>query len=226
MIGLLAGCAAAPGADPRDPWEAYNRSMADFNDGVDRVLLKPAATVYREVLPRPVRTGVNNFFANLAEPWVAANAALQFKGQATLETLMRFSVNTVLGLAGVLDIATEAGIERRNEDFGQTLGYWGVGSGPYLVLPFFGPSTVRDGAALVVDYRGDPLLREPNLTTRDTASLLRAVDFRASVLRAGEILDDASLDKYSFTRDVFLQRRQSLILDGQEPPPVDEAGTK
>lgn len=197
--------------------------MFNFNDGVDRAILKPAATVYRAVLPSPVRTGVGNFFANLAEPWVAVNSVLQFKGQAALETVMRFTINTVAGLAGVLDVASEVGIERHNEDFGQTLGYWGVESGPYVVLPFFGPATVRDAGALLVDVRGDPILREPDLTRRDTASLLRVVDFRAGLLRAGEILEDASLDKYTFARDVFLQRRQSLILDGMDPV---EAGEK
>jgi phospholipid-binding lipoprotein MlaA len=192
--------------------------MFSFNEGIDSVLLKPAAKVYQAITPSVVRTGVGNFFANLAEPWVAVNAALQLKGLAATETMVRFGINTVLGLGGVLDIASEGGIERRNEDFGQTLGYWGVAPGPYVVLPFFGPSTVRDGGALVVDYRGDPLLREPNLTTRDTASAVRLIDFRASLLRAEEILSDAALDKYSFTRDAFLQRRQSLVLDGQEPP--------
>jgi phospholipid-binding lipoprotein MlaA len=223
---LVTGCATSPGANPQDPWEAYNRSMFGFNEGFDRAFLKPVATVYKAVTPQVVRTGVGNFFANLTEPWVAVNAALQMKGLAATESMVRFGINTVLGLGGILDIATEADIERRNEDFGQTLGYWGVEAGPYVVLPFFGPATVRDGGALLVDMRGDPVLRETNLTTRDTASALRLVDFRASFLRATEILENAALDKYSFTRDVYLQRRQALILDGQESPEPSEANGK
>jgi phospholipid-binding lipoprotein MlaA len=197
--------------------------MFRFNEGVDGALLKPAATVYRAVTPSFVRTSLSNFFSNLAEPWIAVNAALQLKGVAATETLVRFGINTVLGLGGVLDIASESGLERRNEDFGQTLGYWGIAPGPYVMLPFFGPSTVRDGLALVADYQGDPLPREPNPTNRGVASVLRVVDFRASLLRAEQILSNAALDKYSFTRDAFLQHRQSVVLDGQEAPEILDA---
>ncbi len=225
LICLLAGCATAPGANPQDPWEAYNRSMFGFNEGLDNAIFKPAAKVYRAFVPQMVRTGVSNFFANLYEPWVAVNAALQFKGVAAGETMVRFGMNTFLGLGGLVDVASEFDIERRNEDFGQTLGYWGVAPGPFVVLPFFGPTTVRDGSAMVVDFQGDILLREPNLTTRDSAALLRLIDFRTTLLRAGEIIDEGALDRYSFTRDVYLQRRQSLVSDGQEAPetPVESA---
>jgi phospholipid-binding lipoprotein MlaA len=218
-VVALAGCATVPaGNEPNaaDPWEGFNRTMFQFNEGLATVLLKPVASAYQAVMPRLAREGIGNFFANLAEPWTAVNAALQGKGEASLQTLMRFSFNTVFGFAGVLDIAGSMGIEKRSEDFGQTLGYWGVGSGPYVVLPFVGPSTLRDGLALVPDYLGDPLYREPNLATRDTAAALRLVDTRASLLSAGRLLDEAALDKYSFVRDSFLQRRQVQVTDGND----------
>ncbi len=227
-FSALTGCATVSSPQPHDPWEGLNRVTFGFNDALDTVLLKPAATVYKAVTPSFFRTAVGNFFSNLAEPWVAVNTALQLKGQATVETVLRFAVNTTLGFGGLLDLATEVGIERRNEDFGQTLGFWGAGPGPYLVLPFFGSSTVRDGVGLSLDFQGDPVNREPNLvtTTKDTLSILRLIDFRASLLSAGNLLDEAALDKYSFTRDVYLQRRRSLVFDGNEPPEAEEAPTK
>ncbi len=214
------GCATVPAGTVNDPYESFNRSIFSINEGLDKVLLKPAATVYRAVTPDFVRTAVGNFFANLAEPWVAVNAALQLKGQAATETVMRFAVNTVLGLGGVLDIASDMNLERRNEDFGQTLGFWGANPGPYLVLPFFGSSTVRDGLGLVVDYQGDPVTVNPNISSNDRTglSVLRLISFRESLLRAGNLLDEAALDKYTFTRDIYLQRRKALVFDGQEPP--------
>ena len=166
-LSLLFGCATVPAGTVNDPFEGFNRSMFSFNDGLDKVILKPAATVYQAITPKFVRTGFSNFFANLGEPWVAVNAALQLKGQATVETLLRFAFNSVFGLGGVIDVATEVRLERRHEDFGQTLGYWGAQPGPYLVLPFFGSSSVRDGIGLVVDFQGDPLNRDPTLLTTD-----------------------------------------------------------
>lgn len=227
-LTLATACATVPAGTVNDPYEGFNRSMFSINEALDKAVLKPAATVYRAVTPSFVRTAVGNFFANLAEPWVAVNAALQLKGQAAVETVVRFGVNTVFGLGGVLDIASEMNLERRNEDFGQTLAFWGTNSGPYLVLPFFGPSTVRDGLALVVDYQGDPVTVNPNLTSNERTglSVLRLVSFRESLLRAGELLDEAALDKYTFTRDVYLQRRQALVFDGQEPPEDKAAPAK
>ena len=228
LTGAMTGCATVANPQPHDPWEGFNRVTFTFNDALDTVLLKPAATVYKAVTPTVFRTEVGNFFSNLAEPWVAVNSALQLKGPATAETIMRFAINTGLGLGGLLDLATEFGIERRNEDFGQTMGFWGVDAGPYLVLPFFGSSSVRDGVGLGVDFQGDPVNRDPTVVTtaKDTLSILRLVDFRASLLSAGNLLDAAALDKYSFTRDVYLQRRKSLVLDGDEPPEPVEAPAK
>jgi phospholipid-binding lipoprotein MlaA len=225
---VLTGCATAPGADPRDPLEPLNRGVTRFNDAVDDALLKPAATVYREVTPSPVRTGVSNFFGNLGDVWSLVNHVLQLKGQAAMETYMRLGVNTVFGFAGVLDIASEIGLERRTEDFGQTLGRWGVPPGPYLVLPLLGPSSVRDAAALRADVMGSVISDVDHVPTRNSLSALKAVDTRARLLRAGEMLDQAALDPYTFTRDAYLQKRRNDVHDGApppepEPPDADEA---
>ncbi|MDW5444064.1 VacJ family lipoprotein [Polaromonas sp. SM01] len=209
-LALLQGCATGP--NPRDPFEPYNRSMTRFNEGVDEAVLKPVAQAYQAALPSPVRTGVNNFFGNLSDVWSMVNNLLQFKPQAAGESLMRVSVNTVFGLGGVLDWATEMGIDRHREDFGKTLGRWGVGTGPYLVLPLLGPSTVRDASALLVDAYGDPVYQGvESISTRNSLYALRIVDLRASLLRAGDVLDQAALDKYSFTRDAYLQRRGAAL---------------
>ncbi len=203
----LAGCASGPHANPRDPFEPYNRTVTDFNDGVDRAVLKPAADAYRVVVPSPVRTGVSNFFANLGDMWSFVNNVLQFRGSEAMDSLVRFNVNTVFGLGGVLDIASEMGIPRRKTDFGLTLGRWGVPTGPYLVLPLLGPSTVRDTAALPIDVQGNPLRDVDPVSARNQLYVLRVVDKRASLLAAGNVLETAALDKYSFTRDVFLRVR-------------------
>ena len=222
-FGFMSACATVPAGQVNDPLEPFNRVMYGFNDGLDTLLIKPAATVYKAVVPGFVRQAFGNFFANLGEPWVAVNAALQFKGAAMLETMVRFGVNTFLGLGGVIDVAGGLGIERRNEDFGQTLGHWGAGPGPYVVWPFFGPSTFRDTFGLGADFLGDPLNRDPNVLTteRDTLSIIRLLDFRANLLKAGNLLDEVALDRYTFTRDVYLQRRQSLVFDGNEPAEPD-----
>ena len=206
---LLQGCATGP--NPRDPFEPFNRTMTRFNEGLDDAIVKPVALAYQGVVPSPVRTGVSNFFGNLSDVWSFVNNVLQAKPQAAVDSFMRVSVNTVLGFGGLLDWATEMGIERHREDFGKTLGRWGVATGPYLVLPVLGPSTVRDTAALVVDAKGDLVMQLDNVATRNSLYVLRAVDLRASLLRAGDVLDQAALDKYSFTRDSYLQRRGAVL---------------
>jgi phospholipid-binding lipoprotein MlaA len=210
---LVQGCATGPNANPADPFEPFNRGMFGFNEGVDRAILKPVATVYRDVLPSPVRTGVTNFFGNISDVWSLVNNILQGKPKESAETLMRVSVNTIFGFAGVLDIATEMRLEKRSEDFGQTLGYWGMGSGPYLVLPVLGPSNFRDGIGTAVDFNTDLVNRTDRVPVRNSLAALRVVNTRANFLNAGEVLDQAALDKYSFTRDLYLQRRESLIRD-------------
>lgn len=203
----LAGCATGPTADPRDPLEPFNRGMTSFNETVDKAVLKPVATAYTEVLPSPVRTGVNNFFANLGDAWSFVNNVLQLRAEPALNSLVRFNVNTFFGLGGVLDIATEMRIERSKQDFGLTLARWGVPSGPYLVLPFRGPSTVRDTAGLPADWYGDLARQVDPVSDRNMLYALRIVDTRASLLTAGNVLEGAALDKYSFTRDAYLQMR-------------------
>jgi len=221
-FALLAGCASGPHANPADPFEPFNRGVTSFNDTVDEAVLVPVATAYQRVLPSMVRTGVSNFFGNLGDVWSFANSVAQLKLQNSAETFMRVNVNTFFGLGGLLDIATEAGIDRHEEDFGQTLGRWGVGSGPYVVLPLLGPSTLRDTAALPVDRAGSVLGNMNDVAWRNSLSVLEAVDTRAKYLRAGRLLDDAALDKYTFTRDAYLQHRQNDVYDGN--PPDDEGG--
>lgn len=207
---LLGGCASTTTAsNPQDPFESYNRSMYAFNDGVDRAVLKPVATAYQEVTPSFVQTGVSNFFSNLTEPWSFVNHVLQGNGLQAYNTLVRFTTNTVLGLGGVLDIASEMRVERNKQDFGLTLGRWGAPSGPYLVLPLLGPSTVRDAAALPVDWQGGLIGEVHDVPVRNSLYGLRIVDTRAGLLQAGDTLQAVALDPYAVTRDVFLQLRQS-----------------
>lgn len=216
-FGLLAGCATGPNANPRDPFEPFNRHMMEFNEGLDAVALKPAATAYQRFVPPLVRTGVNNFFSNLGDAWSGVNSLLQLKLGEAGEDFLRFGFNTYFGFGGVLDIASELNVERHREDLGQTLGRWGVPSGPYLMLPFFGPSTVRDALALPFDRRGDPVYHIHDWNTRWSLYVLRALDQRANLLRTTSVLSQAALDKYSFTRDAYLQHRQSEIFDNKRP---------
>lgn len=218
---LLGGCATVDGPkDPRDPLEGYNRAMYQFNDDFDRSLFKPLAEGYQNVVPKPVNTGISNFFSNLGDVLVLINDLLQFKFEQGLSDLGRISWNTTVGLFGFIDVATPMGMPKHNEDFGQTLGYWGVGSGPYIVLPFLGPSSLRDGTGLVVDWQADPLNEVEGYDSRVGLMTLKAVDTRASLLRATSIIDNASLDPYAFMRDSYLQRRQSQVYDGN--PPVED----
>ncbi|MDM0000474.1 VacJ family lipoprotein [Variovorax sp. J22P240] len=214
---LMTGCATGPNANPADPFEPLNRQVSRFNDTVDDAVLRPVATVYQRALPSPIRTGVNNFFGNLSDVWSFVNSVAQLKMQDSAQTFMRVNVNTVFGLGGILDVATEAGIDRHTEDFGQTLGRWGVPSGPYLVLPLLGPSTVRDTAALAVDVQGDLISVIGDIPVRNSLYALRLVDLRSNLLRASQLLEDAALDRYTFTRDAFLQRRRNEVHDGNLP---------
>jgi phospholipid-binding lipoprotein MlaA len=217
VLAGTAGCAGM-GRNPVDPFEPMNREVTKFNEAIDRALLKPVATAYREQVPPLVRTGVANFFGNLGDLWSAANSALQLKIPDAMENLMRFHVNTFFGLGGILDLASEFNIERHKEDFGQTLGRYGVPAGPYIVLPFLGPSTLRDSLAFTVDRRGDLVRNVNDRDLRYSLYTLRVVDQRANLLRVGEVLTAASLDKYSFTRDAFLQKRRAEIRGNKEDP--------
>lgn len=218
-LAVVQGCATGPNANPEDPLEPFNRTVFNFNDGVDRAILKPVATAYRDVTPSPVRTGVTNFFGNISDVWSLVNNVLQFKPKESVETLMRVSFNTIFGFAGVLDIATEMRLEKHQEDFGQTLGYWGIGPGPYVVLPLLGPSNVRDTVGAAVDLETDLVSRTDRVPVRNSLSVLRVINTRAKYLSAGDLLEQAALDKYSFTRDLYMQRRESLVRDNA---PEDE----
>ena len=219
LAPLLAGCASH--GDPRDPLEPMNRAIHDFNEGLDRVVMKPVATGYQKVMPGFAQTGVRNFFSNLNDVGVLANDILQLKLAASASDVLRISFNSTFGFLGLLDIASEMGLDKRGEDFGQTLGYWGVGDGPYLVLPFFGPSSFRDGAGMVVDMQyADPLRQVEHIPSRNQASLLRAVARRADLLDATNAIEAAALDPYEFTRDLYLERRRAQVHDGR--PPAEE----
>jgi len=219
---LLVGCASAPTANPKDPWEPMNRSVASFNDKIDDNVLKPVATGYRNVVPDLIQTGVRNVFNNFADMWSTVNNLLQLKPINTVESLGRVIVNTVFGIYGIFDVATYIKLERHPEDFGQTLGYWGVPNGPYLVLPLFGPSTLRDGASLPVDFAVSPTKLIGDIPTRNEVFALRLVSKRSELLKSGNMLEQASIDKYSFTRDAYLQYRRSQIYDGN-PPDEDDS---
>jgi phospholipid-binding lipoprotein MlaA len=211
----LAGCATT--GSSVDPLERYNRKMFEINDTVDRVAMRPAAEIYRTMTPQFVQTGFGNFFGNLADIPTLANNILQGKVNDSLTDFMRIAVNTTFGLAGILDIASEAGLPKHREDFGQTLGKWGVPPGPYVVLPLFGPSTLRDSMATPVDLAADPWAHAPSVRTRNTGTLMRLIDQRAALLDASSLIDDAALDPYEFLRDAYLQRRESLVYDGDVP---------
>jgi len=213
---MLGGCAAGP--DPRDPMEPFNRKVYAFNQTVDKAVLKPAAKGYVAIVPEIVRRGVRNVFNNLGMVVTTLNDALQLKGTKVPVDIARFTTNAVFGLGGLIDVASELKIENRNEDFGQTLGYWGVPSGPYLTLPLLGASDVRDGSGLLVDFFTNPLYySRADSQIRWGMFALNLVDTRANLLGAEKFLETAAVDPYSFLRDAYLQRREYLIHDGHPP---------
>ncbi len=208
----LTGCATTA---EKDPYEKFNRSMFTFNDSIDRNALKPAATAYKTVAPGFVQTGVNNFFGNLADVWSGANNLMQGKGERGLSDFTRVVINTTFGLGGVIDWASDAGLQKYSEDFGQTLGYWGMPSGPYVMLPLLGPSTLRDTAALPVDIAADPWGYGIPGNVQAAGVVLRVVDQRAVLLDATNLMEEAALDRYEFIRDGYLQQRKARVFDGE-----------
>ena len=220
---LVAVHAQTRAADPRDPLEGLNRAVYAFNDVLDRALVKPVAQAYSKVVPRLVRKGVGNFFGNLADVWSLANNAAAGRGQATSDSVGRVLVNSTVGLLGLLDVATEMEIEKHPADFGLTLGRWGVSPGPYVVLPFLGPYTLREVAALPLDRQGNLVNQIDDQVTRDALTVLNIVDVRESYLKAGDVLDAAALDSYSFTRDSYFQRQRYRQYDGEAPEAPDVA---
>lgn len=223
-ILCLSGCASVNGPpDPQDPWERFNRAMYKFNNEFDKAVLAPAAKGYRYITPDPAEKGVNNFFSNLDDVLVVINDVLQFKPRQALSDTGRFLVNSTLGIAGLFDVATPIGLKKHDEDFGQTLGRWGLGPGPYLVLPFFGLSSVRDGIGLAADLSMYPLTHVDDREARAGLYILQTVSVRAGLLEAGNIVSEAAYDPYIFLREMYLQRRQNLVYDGSPPAnPADE----
>lgn len=223
LLALLAGCASVPAGgndaaavNPADPWERWNRKVYAFNEGVDEAVVAPVARAWRDHVPQLLRTGVSNFFGNVGDVWSTANHFLQGKVGSGLEMGMRVLSNTLFGLGGILDPATEMRLPRRSEDFGQTLGVWGLPAGPYVVLPLLGPSSVRDAVGVPLDrYAGAPSLYMD--INAFTASALQLVSVRAELLATTALLGEVSLDKYSFVRDAYLARRRDLVYDGAPP---------
>ena len=213
--------------DPKDPWESFNRTMFRLNDQLDQNLTKPLAQAYVQVTPGVVRTGVRNFFGNISDAWSALNSALQLKPQEATEGFMRVLINTTIGVYGLMDWATPMKLERHSEDFGQTLGVWGVGSGPYVVLPLLGPSTLRDSSALLaLDVQATPIKRVRPTENMYELTALNLTEKRARYLGLDQELDEAALDRYSFVRDAYLQKRRSDIFDGDPPSENEEDFTK
>jgi phospholipid-binding lipoprotein MlaA len=218
----LAGCASS--GDPRDPLEGLNRGVQAFNDAVDENALQPAARLYKNVTPQVLRDMVRNFFNNLDDLFIGANNLLQGKPDRAASDWLRFAFNSTLGFFGTIDWASDMGLEKHNEDFGQTLARWGVGDGIYLVLPLLGPSTLRDTAALPVDWQGDPVQWHEPVDERNALTVTRTVARRADLLGVTSTLEEAALDRYVFLREAYLQRRRSLVYDGRPPrerPPRD-----
>jgi phospholipid-binding lipoprotein MlaA len=233
VAAALAGCQTiregrgGPG-QKLDPWENWNRKVFNFNEDVDHAVLIPVATAYTNVVPQPVRRSVSNFFNNFADAWSAINNMLQGKIALGFEDATRVGTNTLFGLFGILDVASEMGLEHHYEDFGQTLGRWGVGAGAYVVLPILGPSSVRDAIALPVDWQATPTAFFDERNAKIGMTVLQILNTRSALLGATRVIDDISLDKYTFVRDAYLQRRRSLVFDGdvpETPSPPDEAAS-
>ncbi|MDT8403493.1 VacJ family lipoprotein [Sulfuriflexus sp.] len=217
---VLQGCATVEGStDPEDPFESFNRAMYSFNTTVDKAILKPAAEGYNAVLPDPVNKGISNFFSNLNDVVIIFNDLLQLKLEQGIHDTARVFFNTTIGLLGFFDVASAMELPKHNEDLGQSLGYWGVNTGPYLVLPLLGPSNIRDTVGLIGDAYVDPVNDINPDDTRTGLIVLNVVDTRAGLLSASKVLQEAALDEYLFTRDAYLQRRQNLVYDGNPPKP-------
>ena len=215
LAGMLGGCATQGN---KDPLESMNRGIYKFNDTVDKAAIKPVAGAYKAVVPSPLRTGVNNFFTNLGTVVTLVNDLLQFKLDKAMTDAGRLAINSTFGIAGLIDVASMDNIEKNNEDFGQTLAYWGWKDSTYLVLPFLGPSTLRDTGGLIVDTAFiDPIYYIEDVPARNSAIALKFIDRRSQYLPASDLLDEAALDPYAFMRDAYMQRRNSQILDGDVP---------
>jgi phospholipid-binding lipoprotein MlaA len=226
LLLALQACASVPHADARDPLESFNRTVFGFNEAVDKAVIKPVATGYKAVTPDLLRKGVGNFFNNLQDIWSAANNGLQGRGQEFSDSVGRVMVNSTIGLLGIFDVASELSIERHTAGFGLTLGRWGVPAGPYVVLPILGPFTLREVAALPVDMSGMPVYNIGDQDTRTWLPIVDLVDLRAKYLNAGDVLEGAALDSYSFRRDAYFQRQRNIQYDGNPPDEETPADTQ
>lgn len=216
LVISLGACAGNP-KNPDDPWEGFNRGSHEFNEGLDQYLMKPLAKGYEAVTPTPVRAGVRNFFDNIEDLWIGTNNLLQGKPGQAASDVGRFLINSTVGVFGLIDVASPVGLKKHNEDFGQTLGVWGVGEGPYLVLPVFGPKTLRDSGGFLVDAWVDPLNEVTPARDRNSLRALKLIDMRAGLLPIEKVIEQAALDKYSYFRSAYLQRRRNLVYDGKPP---------
>lgn len=222
FLGLLSGCAST-GGNPADPWESMNRKVYAVNDTVDRYALRPVAEGYKTVMPLPVRVGVSNFFANIDDVWTGLNNFLQGKPRDGASDFGRFAMNSTIGVLGLFDVASDFGLEKHDEDLGQTFGRWGVGSGPFLMLPLLGPSTVRDAAGTLPRYLfADPTKQIDQIPWRNAVTALKVVDGRAQLIGADNALDEAALDRYGYLRDFYLKSRLSQVYDGHPPREDDD----
>src|SRR5574343_1402903 len=221
LLALLAVAPVQAADNPKDPYEGFNRTMFAVNEAVDTVLARPLAKAYDAALPLPVKAGVGNFFGNVGDLWIGANSALQGKAGDAGVDFSRLLINSTVGIFGLFDVATEMGLEKHDEDFGQTLAVWGYENSNYVFLPVWGPRTVRDTAGVMVDSLADPVWKTNPIRLRNSLVALRLVDIRAGLLPADKVIDEAALDKYAYIRDGYMQRRRNQVYDGV-PPRLDD----
>lgn len=227
--GLLVACLASfcsvgeslAESNPRDPYEHVNRTLFAVNEAVDVYAAKPVAQVYDKLVPLPAKVGAGNFFGNAGDLWIGVNSALQGKFSDAGVDISRLLINSTVGIFGLFDVASELGLDKHDEDFGQTLAVWGAGDGGYLFVPIIGPRTMRDAVGWGVDSYGDPVWSAHPVSLRNSMVAIRFVDIRASLLPADKVVEEAALDKYSYIRDAYLQRRRNQIFDGR-PPRLDD----
>lgn len=219
VLNGVTGCATTAN-NPKDPYEGFNRAMFSVNEAID-VVVKPVAQGYDAVAPLPMKAGIGNFFGNIADVWIAINNFLQGKGGDGLSDIGRVLINSTIGIGGLFDVASEVGLEKHAEDFGQTLGKWGVSDGPYLYWPIIGPRTTRDTFGWALDSYVDPVMRVDDVAVRNSLAGVRFIDIRASLLPSDKIVEEAAFDKYNYIRDAYLQNRRSAIFDGA-PPAIED----
>ena len=222
VVALACGLSSAATPAPTDPWEPMNRAIYGFNDALDRVVVKPFMQVYVQVLPHWARRGVNHFFGNLTDVWSVPNNALALRPKATADSIKRVVVNSTIGVFGLIDVASEWDIDKHPADAGVTLGRWGIGAGPYVVLPFLGPRTLREVAMLPMDRWGNVANHVDSVIARDALMLMSFIDLRETYLQAGDVIKAAALDPYTFTRDSYLQRQRYLLNGGDDPDPPED----